>query len=37
VFLNGECILDPPSDTAIADGADLLVVRDRPMASTCAA
>lgn len=31
VFVDGRCRLNPPSDTIIPEGADLLVVRERPL------
>jgi voltage-gated potassium channel len=31
VFVDGQCQVNPPSDTVIPEGADLLVVRERPL------
>jgi hypothetical protein len=30
VFVDGQCLLNPPSDTVIKGNNELLVVRDRP-------
>jgi voltage-gated potassium channel len=32
VFLDGRCLVNPPNDTVLPAGAELLVVRDRPLA-----
>jgi hypothetical protein len=32
VFVNGSCTINPPSDTVLPADAELLVVRDRPLA-----
>jgi len=32
VFLDGHCRLNPPNDTVLHAGAELLVVRERPLA-----
>ena len=33
VFFNGKCTVNPPNDTVLVDGSELLVVRDRPLAA----
>jgi voltage-gated potassium channel len=33
VFLNGKCMVNPPNDTVLVDGTELLVVRERPLAA----
>ena len=32
VFVNGHCKVNPPNDTVLLAGSDLLVVRERPLA-----
>ena len=32
VFINGRCLVNPPNDTALPAGDELLVVRERPLA-----
>ena len=34
VFLDGRCSVNPPNDTILPAGSDLLVVRERPLAGT---
>ncbi|HEV8460134.1 MAG TPA: hypothetical protein VGQ38_05440, partial [Gaiellaceae bacterium] len=34
VFLDGRCAVNPPNDTILPAGSELLVVRERPLANS---